>query len=143
MSTSVAYLSPSSPYQYNYEKRRGEREENALGKFSQHSLRILGVREAVHDLEFCEFDVDGVVVLAEEDFDVVLQYCRSSLDYEQDVAQGDVLDFWAGGEEGDYARDIKVSIFVGERQRREGKYLREGPSSYRGLPLLDCSPCSS
>jgi hypothetical protein len=75
--------------------------DNALFQLRQHLLDVLLRRQPINDLQLCEFDVNRVIVLAEEHLDFVLQYGRSTLDDEVDVAEGDVLDFVAGGEEGD------------------------------------------
>lgn len=42
-----------------------------LGKFCEHSLGVVCTCKSVHDLKLGELDVDRIVVLAEEDFDVV------------------------------------------------------------------------
>ena len=78
-----------------------QRHRGSLLKLGEDLLNVALVRKAVDDFELRELDVDGVVVLAEEHLDIVLEDKRSPLDDEEDVAEGDVLDFVARGEEGD------------------------------------------
>lgn len=68
---------------------------DALLELGEDLFDVALVREAVDDLELGEFDVDGVVVLAKEHLDVVLENEGSSLDDEEDVAERDVLDLVA------------------------------------------------
>lgn len=106
-STSEAYLwvvrlsAPLLPYVFKIEEQEEKGKENALFQLRQHLLHVLLRHQPINDLQLCEFDVNRVVVLAEEHLDFVLQHGRSTLDDEVDVAEGDVLDFVAGGEEGD------------------------------------------
>jgi hypothetical protein len=81
-----------------------EGEPSVLLEFGEDLLDVALVGEAVDDLKLGELDVDGVVVLAEEDFDVVLEDERAALDDEVNVAKGDVLHFVARGEESDCGR---------------------------------------
>jgi hypothetical protein len=52
-----------------------------------------------HDVEFLQLDVDGVVVLDEEDLHLVLEDVGSLLDDQVDVPEGDVLNLRLGGEQ--------------------------------------------
>lgn len=74
-STSDAYL----------EKEKGEedsirryvvKKESALYyslfQFSQHLFDILLTTKSIHDFQLCHLDIDGVIVFAKEDFDLVL-----------------------------------------------------------------------
>mmetsp|Transcript_777 Transcript_777/g.3202 ORF Transcript_777/g.3202 Transcript_777/m.3202 type:complete len:716 (+) Transcript_777:454-2601(+) len=64
-----------------------------LLELEQHLVDVRLADQADHDLQLLQLDVDGVVVLAEEDLDLVLQDLRALLHDEVDVAQGDVLHF--------------------------------------------------
>ena len=65
-------------------------------KLSEYLSCVFFSRKTIHNLQFSEFDVDRVVVLAEEDLDVVLEYGRSSLDDQQDIPEHNVLHFGTG-----------------------------------------------
>ena len=45
-----------------------------------------------HDIQLLKLDIDGVIVLDEEDLDVVGQDLRALLDNQVDIAEGNVLD---------------------------------------------------
>lgn len=49
-----------------------------------------------HDFKFSKLDVDWVVVLAEEDFHIVLEHIWPFLNNEQYVTQCDILNFRSG-----------------------------------------------
>lgn len=68
-----------------------------LFQLGQHFMHVLRPRKTIHDFQLGEFDVDGIIVFAEEDLDFVLQNRRSPLDDQQDIPQSDVLDFRTQG----------------------------------------------
>lgn len=86
-STSEAYLEASANHCAG---------SDSLLQLRKYFADIVITSQAVHDFELGELDVNGIVVLAEEDFDFILQDGWTSLDDEKNVAQSDVLDFWAG-----------------------------------------------
>ena len=61
-------------------------------ELGQHLVDVVLVGQHDHDLQLLQLDVDGVVVLAEEDLHLVLEHLRAALDDDVDVAQRDVLD---------------------------------------------------
>jgi hypothetical protein len=75
-------------------------------EFCQYFLGILGAGQAIHNFKFGELDIYRVVVLAKEHFDIVFQYCGSSLYDEQDVPEGNILNLRAGREKGNCAENI-------------------------------------
>ena len=60
--------------------------------------------EPDHDVQLLQLDVDGIVVLDEEDLHLVLENVSTLLDDQVDVTEGDVLDLGFGGEKGDQGR---------------------------------------
>ena len=50
-----------------------------LLKLRQNLSRILLPSKAVHDLKFGKLDINGIVILAEKDLDVILEYIGTSL----------------------------------------------------------------
>lgn len=88
ISTSEAYLQHRNQYE-----GRGEETRNgdSLLQLCEDLLDVLLVREAEDDLELGEFDVDGVIVLAKEDLDVIAEHHGSSLDDEEDISKGNIL----------------------------------------------------
>ena len=67
-----------------------------LLKLSEYLSGVFFSRKTIHNLQFSEFDVDRVVVLAEEDLHVVLEYGRSSLDDQQNIPEHNILHFGTG-----------------------------------------------
>lgn len=53
-------------------KRHNTRMESVLLQLSQHLLNIPLIRQPINNLQFRQFNIDRIVVLAKEDFDVVL-----------------------------------------------------------------------
>lgn len=72
-----------------------------FAEFGQDFFDVGFVGEHEDEFEFGDFDVDGVVVFAEEDADVVAEDFGAALEDEEGVSQGEVLDLGAFGEEGD------------------------------------------
>jgi hypothetical protein len=56
-----------------------------LFQLCKHLFDVLLICKPVHDFQLGKFDIDRVIVFAEEHLYVVLEDGRSSLDYEQDV----------------------------------------------------------
>ena len=70
-----------------------------LCKVSPYNILVFLARQRLlpnHDVEFLQLDVDGVVVLDEEDLHFVLEDFVPLLDNEIDVAQRHVLNFRFG-----------------------------------------------
>lgn len=67
---------------------------DVLFQLCQHFAAILGACQSVHDFKLGQLHVDGVIVLAEEDSDVVLQNRWSSLDDQEDVTESNILNLW-------------------------------------------------
>jgi hypothetical protein len=65
-------------------------------------MNVLRARKTIHDLQFCEFDVDWIVVFAEKDLDFMLEDRWTPLDDQQDVAQSHILNFGTQGEHRDW-----------------------------------------
>ena len=57
-----------------------------LFQLCKHLFDILLVRKPVHDFQLGKFDINWVIVLAEEHLYVVFEDGWSSLDYEQNVS---------------------------------------------------------
>lgn len=55
------------------------RDKYSLLEFKQYSFRVLLSRKAIHDLQLGELNINGIVILAEEDFDIILQDSRPPL----------------------------------------------------------------
>lgn len=72
-----------------------------LLKFRQNLRDVVLRRKPDHDVQLLQLDVDGVVVLDEEDLHLVLEYIGALLDDQVDVAKCDVLNFRLGREESD------------------------------------------
>jgi hypothetical protein len=56
-----------------------------LFQLCKHLFDVLLICKPVHDFQLGKFDIDWVIVLAEENLYVVLEDGWSSLDYKQDV----------------------------------------------------------
>jgi len=57
--------------------------EILLFQFSQYLPCVLFSCKAIHDFQLCELDINGVVIFAKENLDIIFEYCRSPLDNEQ------------------------------------------------------------
>lgn len=146
--TALRTKSTSTSEAYLRDERRVQRGSNharkpcALFEFGEDLLDVALVGETVDDFKLGELDVDGVVVLAKEDLDVVFENERATLDNEVDVAKGDVLDFVARGEEGDYAA-LKGSGASALPSRRLPTYRAVGSACGTSPQQSPESPCSS
>lgn len=85
----------------------GVEELNLLLQLSQDLVRILSTRQPIHDLKFRKLDINRIVVLAEENFNVILQDCRPSLDDQQYVPESNILNLGARGQESDWLTKIQ------------------------------------
>ena len=72
-----------------------------LLKFRQNLRDVVLRRKPDHYVQLLQLDVDGVIVLDEEDLHLVLEYIGALLDDQVDVAKCDVLNFRLGREESD------------------------------------------
>ena len=61
-------------------------------------------RKPDHDVQLLQLDVDGVVVLDEEDLHLVLEDVGALLDDQVDVPECHILNFGLGGEQGHQRR---------------------------------------
>jgi hypothetical protein len=122
-------------------RRTRPKRANALLQLGQNLFDVPFVRESVDDLEFGELDVDRVVVLAEEDFNVVLEDEWPPLYDEMNVSERDVLDFVAGREKGDYER-VQVNTGLDSRQRPLAHQAADSISDTSPPQPLDF-PCNS
>lgn len=62
-------------------------------QFSYDFFRVLFSRKTIHDLQFRKLDIDRIIVFAEEDFDIVLEYRWPSLNDEENISECDILHF--------------------------------------------------
>lgn len=72
-----------------------------LAKLGQDYRYVLGVGEHEDELKLCDFDVDGVIIFAEEHSNVAAEHFRSSLEDEDSISKGKVLDLRSFGKECD------------------------------------------
>ena len=99
-STSDAYLS-SSREQGRTATRAGRRGDDVLLQLAEQGVDVVVVREADHDVQLFDLDVERVVVLAEEDAHLVREDVGPLLEQEVDVAQRDPLYLGRRGEQRD------------------------------------------
>lgn len=66
---------------------------DSLFEFCEHLLDVGFIGKTINDFQLGQFDIDGVVILAEKDFDIVAEYQGTALDDEKNITQGDVLNF--------------------------------------------------
>jgi len=71
-----------------------ENNSNLLLQFSQHLVCVLCASQTVHNLQLGQFNVDGIVIFAEKDSNVILEDSWSPLDDQKDISERDVLDLW-------------------------------------------------
>lgn len=74
---------------------------HALSKLGQNHRDVLFRSQHEHQFQLGHLDVDRVIVVAEEHTDVITQNFRSLLLDQDSISQGEVLDFWWFGEQGD------------------------------------------
>jgi hypothetical protein len=74
---------------------------NILLQFRKDLVRILSTRQPIHDLEFRKLDIYRIVVLAKENFDIILQDSGPSLNDQQYISEGNILNLGPGGKKGD------------------------------------------
>ena len=96
MSTSDAYLNIAVMRRHRPNSGRGY----ILFQLCKHLFDVLLIRKPVHDFQLGKFDIYWVIVLAEEHLYIVLEDSWSSLDYEQDVPQSNILHFRPRGKQG-------------------------------------------
>src|ERR1700733_740191 len=85
ISTSVEYLEPSSPVIVSAQK------QHSLGEFRKNGLGIFCTRQTIHDFKLGQFDINRVVVFAEEHFNIIFEHCRSSLNDEENIPESNIL----------------------------------------------------
>lgn len=74
---------------------------HSLAQLLEHFMDIPLLRQHEDDLQLSDLDVDGIIVLAEEDTDIVLQHVRIALQNQKGVTQSQILDLGPFREERD------------------------------------------
>jgi len=83
-----------------------------LLQFTQQRIDVALPGKTDHDIQLLNLDIGRVIILTKEHTHLILEDVRALLQQKVNVSQGDPLDFWCRGDEGDeWGRHLADELF--------------------------------